>query len=62
MEFKEVLFKINDHIAVLTLNRPEIRNAISSRGIIEEIETACRMVNDDMTVKVLNNTPFLYEK
>ncbi len=53
MEFKEILFKINDHIAVLTLNRPEIRNAISSRGIIEEIETACRMVNDDMTVKVL---------
>lgn len=53
MKFKEILFKTNDHIAVLTLNRPDIRNAISSLEIIEEIETACRSVNEDMAIKVM---------
>lgn len=53
MEFKEILFETNGHIAILTLNRPDIRNAISSSKIIEEIETVCRLVNEDMTLKVL---------
>jgi len=53
MIFKEILFEIKNRIAVLTLNRPETRNTISNIDIIEEIETACRMVNDDMGVNVL---------
>jgi len=53
MEFKEILFKTNDNLAILTLNRPDIRNAISSLEIIEEIETACRLVNEDMAIKVM---------
>jgi enoyl-CoA hydratase/carnithine racemase len=53
MEFSEILYEKRDNITILTLNRPDIRNAISSREIIEEIETACRFVNEDMTIKVM---------
>jgi enoyl-CoA hydratase/carnithine racemase len=53
MEFKEIIFSKTNHIAILTLNRPDIRNTISGSEIIKEIETACRLVNEDMTLKVL---------
>jgi enoyl-CoA hydratase/carnithine racemase len=53
MMFKEILFEIHNCISILTLNRPETRNTISELRIIEEIEAACRMVNDDMTINVL---------
>ncbi len=53
MDFKEILFEKNNRIATLTLNRPEIRNAISSLDIIEEIEAVCQMVNNDMSINVL---------
>ena len=53
MEFKEILFEKKNRIAILTLNRPEIRNAISSLEIIEEIETACQIVNNDMAINVM---------
>ena len=53
MKFNEILFEIKGRISILTLNRPEVRNTISNIDIIEEIETACRMVNDDMGVNVL---------
>jgi len=53
MEFKEILFEKKNRIATLTLNRPEIRNAISSLGIIEEIETVCQIVNNDISINVL---------
>jgi len=53
MAYEEIKFDVSDGIAVLTLNRPDIRNAISSIQIIEEIEDACRRVNTDMSVKVL---------
>ena len=53
MEFKEILFEKNNRIATLTLNRPENRNAISSLQIIEEIEAACQIINNDMSINVL---------
>jgi len=53
MDFKQILFEKENQIAVLTLNRPDNRNAISSTEIIEEIEAACKRVNDDMSVNVL---------
>lgn len=37
----------------MTLNRPDIRNAITSSEMITEIEAVCQRVNDDMTIKVL---------
>ncbi len=53
MDFKEINFKVDNGIAVLTLNRPDIRNAISGVEIIEEMEAACKIVNLDMTIKVM---------
>lgn len=53
MEFKEILFESDQGIAIMTLNRPDIRNAITHREIIEEIEFVCRMVSNDINTKVL---------
>lgn len=53
MEFKEILFKVEDRIAVLTLNRPETRNAITSAEMIEELEAVCRRINRNLDVSVL---------
>lgn len=53
MDFKEILFERKGRIAVMTLNRPEIRNAISSLDIIEEIESVCDLVNNDISINVL---------
>jgi len=53
MEFKEILFQIDQGIATITLNRPDIRNAITHREIIEEIKSVCKQVNEDLNVKAL---------
>jgi len=53
MDFKEILFERRGPIALMTLNRPDTRNAISSREIIEEIETVCRIINNDLCIHVL---------
>ena len=53
MDFKEILFEKKDRIATVTLNRPEIRNAISSLEIIEEIEAVCHIINNDLSINVL---------
>jgi enoyl-CoA hydratase/carnithine racemase len=53
MEFREILFNIDKGIATATLNRPDIRNAITQPEIIAEIKTVCKRVNEDMDIKVL---------
>lgn len=53
MEFKEILFQIDQGIATITLNRPDIRNAITHPEIIAEIKYVCDTVNKDLTTKVL---------
>jgi enoyl-CoA hydratase/carnithine racemase len=53
MDFKEIIFKVEKGIAVIKLNRPDIRNAISGFKIIREIEKACSTVNQDMAIKVM---------
>jgi enoyl-CoA hydratase/carnithine racemase len=53
MEYKEILFQIDHGIATITLNRPDIRNAITHREIIEEIKSVCKQVNEDLNVKAL---------
>jgi enoyl-CoA hydratase/carnithine racemase len=53
MDFKEIVFKVEKGIAVITLNRPDIRNAISGIEIIRELEEACKIVNQDITIKVM---------
>lgn len=53
MVFNEIQFHQESGVAVLTLNRPDVRNAISGPEIIEEIEAVCRQINADMQARVL---------
>jgi len=53
MQYNEILFQIDQGIALITLNRPDIRNAVSGAGIIRELEEACKFVNADGSVKTL---------
>ncbi len=53
MQFEEILFEKRDKIALLTLNRPDIRNAVSGERMIREIEAVCARVQADEDVCVL---------
>jgi len=53
MAYQDIIFDVSGSIATLTLNRPDIRNAITGSRVIQEIEDVCRTVNADMTIKVL---------
>ncbi|MBF0450634.1 MAG: crotonase/enoyl-CoA hydratase family protein [Candidatus Magnetomorum sp.] len=53
MEFKEIIFQNKKGIAVITLNRPDVRNAITGHEMLSEIESACNIVNDNRDIKVL---------
>lgn len=53
MDYREILFERKDKIAVLTLNKPDIRNALTSDTIINEIVDACDTVQGDSTISVL---------
>ena len=53
MQYGDILFEKMDKIVVLTLNRPELRNAITGEGMIREIEEACSIVQEDEEVCAL---------
>jgi enoyl-CoA hydratase/carnithine racemase len=53
MEYKEIIYEQKGAIAVLTLNRPDIRNAFTHQEMIDEIVHACQMVQDSESVSVL---------
>ncbi len=53
MDFKNIKFGWRNHIAVLTLNRPEIRNAISDDRIVDEIVAACRAAQENLDIRVM---------
>jgi enoyl-CoA hydratase/carnithine racemase len=50
-EFTTVLYVVRDHVATMTLNRPERRNALNPRAYAE-IEAAFRAVSADDDVRV----------
>ena len=52
-EYREIIFEQKDAIAVLTLNRPDIRNAFTHQEMIDEIVDACQRVQDAESVSVL---------
>ena len=52
-KYKEILFEQKDAIAILTLNRPDIRNAFTHQEMIDEIVDACQKVQDSESVSVL---------
>ncbi len=53
MNFTEIRYEASGGIATLTLNRPDIRNAITGEAVIAEVEAVCAMVNADLSIKVL---------
>ncbi|ADW16830.1 short chain enoyl-CoA hydratase; Enoyl-CoA hydratase [Desulfobulbus propionicus DSM 2032] len=53
MEYKEILFEVDEGIATLTLNRADIRNAITHPDMIAEIKSACDQVNSHLDIRVL---------
>lgn len=53
MEYGQISFEQREHTAILTLNRPDIRNAISERAMVDELEEACRRVQEDETIRCL---------
>ena len=53
MQYKDILFEKQGKIALLTLNRPDIRNAITGERMVREIEEACSIVQEDEEVCVL---------
>ena len=52
MEFKNILYEVRDGILYLTLNRPEVRNALSPE-MWRDISTAVEMAREDDAVKVV---------
>ena len=53
MEYQEIHFETKGTIAYLTLNRPDIRNAITDETIINEIVDACQFVQNQKDVCAL---------
>lgn len=53
MEFKEILFQVEQGIGTMILNRPDIRNAITHEEIIAEVKAVCKQVNETPGIQVL---------
>ena len=53
MSYKEIIFEQQGKIAILTLNRPEVRNVITEEAMIDEIVDACQRVQDDVSISVM---------
>jgi enoyl-CoA hydratase/carnithine racemase len=49
-EFQNVRYEVHDHVAIVTLNRPERHNALNRRGY-EEFEAAFRAAQADPEVR-----------
>ena len=50
MNYQEILYEVNDHIAVITINRPEVLNALKATTK-EEISSAIDMAGEDENVR-----------
>ena len=53
MTFEEITFEVERGVATLTLNRPDIRNAITGMEMIDEIVAACEAAGADPAISVL---------
>jgi len=52
MEYENILIETNDHIAVITINRPSKLNALN-KATIEELHQALNQLEEDKDVRVL---------
>lgn len=51
--YREIIFEQKGPIGVLTLNRPDIRNAFTHQEMIDEIVDVCQRVQDNDSMSVL---------
>jgi len=51
-DFQHTNFLVEDHVAIVTLNRPERRNALNYRAY-DELESAFRIVSSDSGIRCL---------
>lgn len=51
-EYSDIIYQVKEHIAVITLNRPEALNAWY-RGMNDELRRAAHEIDDDPQVRVL---------
>lgn len=47
MSYETLLYDVTDHVATVTLNRPEQRNALSRQMVLELIDALTRVRDDD---------------
>lgn len=52
MTFNHILLEVNDHVAALTLNRPEVLNALN-REMVDEIDQAVDRISRDTYIRVV---------
>lgn len=52
MTFNHILLEVNDHVAALTLNRPEVLNALN-REMVDEIDQAVDKISRDSDIRVV---------
>ena len=53
MKYQEIIFEEKGPVAYLTLNRPDIRNAITGEIIIKEIVEACQRVQENKDIRAM---------
>ncbi|MFW5993299.1 MAG: enoyl-CoA hydratase-related protein, partial [Desulfohalobiaceae bacterium] len=53
MQYEQIIWEQKGQIVQLTLNRPDIRNAVTGEEMTGEIEDACMQINKDQGIKVL---------
>lgn len=53
MDYQEINFQLDGPIAYLTLNRPDIRNAITGARIVSEIVAVCDQIQENNDIKVM---------
>jgi 2-(1,2-epoxy-1,2-dihydrophenyl)acetyl-CoA isomerase len=52
MEYKNIIFKIQDNVAVLTLNRPEALNSLNT-AIMDDMRDAFKLASEEKDIKAL---------
>ena len=51
MNFETIMLKKEDHVATLTLNRPEMMNAVNFK-MFEELKAALNDINEDDNIRL----------
>ena len=49
-DFEHTLFDVSDHIATITLNRPEVHNGLNRRAY-DELESSFLLANEDPDIR-----------